>query len=80
MHAHTHTPHARRCTLTKEVVVGISLVLEGESAVADVIEVLEPLKVRHSHTTCIGIQVLNGVGGGEWERGEEWESEGGQNR
>ena len=45
MHAHTHTPHARRCTLTKEVVVGVSLVLEGESAVADVIEVLEPLKV-----------------------------------
>ena len=31
--------------LTKEMSVGVLLILPGESAVADVVEVLEPLKV-----------------------------------
>ena len=46
------------------MVVGVHLILEGESPKTDVVVVLEPLKVRHSHTTCIGIQVLGRVGGG----------------
>ena len=46
------------------MVVGVPLILEGESPITDVVEILEPLKVRHSHTTCIGIQVLGRVGGG----------------
>ena len=44
--------------LTQEVVVGVSLVLEGETSVADVVEVLEPLKVRHCHATSICIEIL----------------------
>ena len=31
---------------------------EGEPAVADVVEVLEPLKVGHSHATSVYVQVL----------------------
>ena len=46
------------------MVVGVHLILEGESPKTDVVEVLEPFKVRHSHTTCIGIQVLGRVRGG----------------
>ena len=40
-----------RRTLTEQVVVGVLLVFEGEPAVADVVQVLEPLEVRHRHTT-----------------------------
>ena len=31
--------------LTKEMAVGVLLILPGESAVADMVEVLEPLKI-----------------------------------
>ena len=33
------------------------LILPGESPIADVVEVLEPLKVGHTHTTSIGKEV-----------------------
>uniref|UniRef100_A0A0E9UCL1 Uncharacterized protein n=1 Tax=Anguilla anguilla TaxID=7936 RepID=A0A0E9UCL1_ANGAN len=44
--------------LTQQVVVGIPLVLEGQAAVADVVQVLQPLKVGHSHTTSVQVHVL----------------------
>lgn len=44
--------------LTEQVVVGVSLVFEGESTITDVIEVLQPLEVRHRHTTGIQVHVL----------------------
>ena len=59
-----YNTHSHCCSLTEEVVVGVPLILEGESPKTEVVEVFEPLKVRHSHTTCIGIQVLGRVGGG----------------
>ena len=46
------------CGLTQQVVVGILLILEGQTTIADMIQVLEPLKVRHSHTTSVHKQVL----------------------
>lgn len=39
------------------MVVGVFLILEGKTTVADVVEVLEPFKVRDCHTTSIDIQV-----------------------
>lgn len=39
------------------MVVGILFVLEMEPTVADMIEVLEPLKERHSHTSSIAVQI-----------------------
>ena len=67
--------HSHHCSLTEKVVVGVPLILEGEPPVTDVVEVLEPFKVRHSHTTCIGIQVLGRVGE---VRGREGGGRGGQ--
>ena len=41
------------------MVIGIFLIFPGEFAIADVVQVLQPLKVRHSHTPSIGKQVGN---------------------
>ena len=43
--------------LTEQVIVGILLILPCEFAVADVVQVLQPLKIGDSDTTSIGIQV-----------------------
>lgn len=40
------------------MVVGVSLIFEGQSAVTDMIQVLQPLKVGDGHTTGIQVQVL----------------------
>ena len=46
------------CTqLTKQVVVGILLILPRQPTIADVVEVLEPLKVRYSHTSSVGKEI-----------------------
>lgn len=39
------------------MVVALPLVLEGQSAVRDVVKVLEPLEERHGHTTSVDVQV-----------------------
>ena len=39
------------------MVVGVLLILPSESPVADVVEVLEPLKVGHGHTSSIGKEI-----------------------
>ncbi len=44
--------------LTKQMVVWVFLVLERESPVADMVEILEPLEVWHRHTASIGIEIL----------------------
>lgn len=44
--------------LTEQVVVGVSLILEGESAVTDMIQIFQPLKVRNCHTPSVQIHVL----------------------
>ena len=41
----------------EKVVVGLALILEGEPAVGDVVQVLEPLKVGHGHTPRIDVHV-----------------------
>lgn len=43
---------------TEQVVVGVSLILKGESTVTDVIQILQPLKVWNCHTTGVQIHVL----------------------
>ena len=45
--------------LTKQVVVGILLILPCEPTVADMIQILEPLKVGDSHTSSISKHVWN---------------------
>lgn len=44
--------------LTEKVVVWVSLIFEGKSSIADMVEILQPLKIRHSHTTSIQVHVL----------------------
>ena len=39
------------------MVVGVSLVFEGQATEADMVEVLEPLEVGHCHTTSVSVQV-----------------------
>ena len=41
----------------QQVVVGVLLVLEGETTVADVVQVLEPLEVGDGDTTGVDVQV-----------------------
>jgi hypothetical protein len=48
-----------RSSLTEEVVVGLALILEVQSSVADMVQVLQPLKVGDSHTTSVHIQIRN---------------------
>lgn len=43
--------------LTEKMVVGLSLVLEEQSSVGDVVEVLQPLKVGDGHTAGVDVQV-----------------------
>ena len=45
------------CSLTKQVVVGILLILPCEPTIADMVEVLEPLKVGDGHTSSVGKEV-----------------------
>lgn len=47
--------------LTQQVVIGVTLILEGESAVTDVVQVLQPLEVRDSHTTSVHVQILRRI-------------------
>ena len=44
--------------LTKQELVGISLIFEGETTITDVVQVFKPFKEGHSHTTSIDIHVL----------------------
>lgn len=44
--------------LTQQVVVGVSLVFEGESPVTDVVQVLQPLEVGNGHTAGVQVHVL----------------------
>ncbi len=61
------------------MVVGVSLVFEGESTVTDVIQILQPLKVRNCHTAGVQIHVLKQgqrtQGNRERTQGEEREGE-----
>ena len=43
---------------TEEVVVWVAFVFESQSAVADVIQVLEPFEIRHGDATSIDEQIL----------------------
>lgn len=44
--------------LTQKMVIGVSLIFEGKSTVTDMIQVLQPLKVRDSYTACIDVKIL----------------------
>lgn len=44
--------------LTEQVVVGVPLIFEGQSSIADMVEILQPLEVRHCHTASIQVHVL----------------------
>lgn len=44
--------------LTQQVVVGVPFVLEGQAAIAHVVEVLEPLEVGDRHTASVQVHVL----------------------
>lgn len=44
--------------LTQQVIVGVSLVFEGESPVTDVVQVLQPLEVGNRHTASVQVHVL----------------------
>ena len=57
----THPRGGRSDGLTEKVEVRISFILEGQSSVADMVQVLQPLKVGHSHTSSVGIEVLHKV-------------------
>lgn len=39
------------------MIIGLSLVFEGQSAVGNMVQVLQPLEVGDSHTTSIDVQV-----------------------
>lgn len=43
--------------LTQQVVIRVTLILEGESSKADMVQVLQPLKVRHCDTTSIDVEI-----------------------
>lgn len=48
---------ASRPVLTEQVVVGLALVLECQTTVRDVVQILEPLEERHGHTTGVDVQI-----------------------
>lgn len=48
--------------LTQQVIVGVSLVFEGESPVTDVVQVLQPLEVGNRHTASVQVHVLTHEG------------------
>ena len=41
----------------KKVIVGLPLILEGEATVRDMVEILQPLKVRHGDTAGVDVHV-----------------------
>lgn len=43
--------------LTEQVVVGLALVLERQTTVRDVVQILEPLEERNGHTTGVDVQI-----------------------
>ena len=45
--------------LTQKVVVWVPLVFECKATITDMVKVLEPFKVRYSHTTGIDIEIWN---------------------
>lgn len=47
--------------LTEQVVVGVPLILEGQSPIADVVQILQPLEIRHGHTAGVQVHVLQGA-------------------
>jgi hypothetical protein len=49
----------RERKLTQQMIIRIFLIFPCEFAIADVIEVLEPLKVGHGHTPSIRIEIRN---------------------
>jgi len=44
-------------TLTQQQVVSVTRILEHESTKADVLEIFQPLKVRHGHTAGVDVDV-----------------------
>jgi len=40
------------------MIVGILLILKRETPVTDVVQILEPLKVGHGHTSSIDVEIL----------------------
>lgn len=44
-------------SLTEKMVVGLALILERQATVRDVVQVLEPFKERHCHTTGVDVQI-----------------------
>lgn len=48
-----------RGKLTKKVIVGFTLILEGQSTIGDVVQVLQPFEEGYSHTTSVDVQVRN---------------------
>lgn len=46
-------------SLTQQMVVGLALILERQTAVRDVVQVLQPLEERHRHTTGVNVQIGN---------------------
>lgn len=41
------------------MVVGLALVLERQTTVRDVVQILEPLEERNGHTTGVDVQIRN---------------------
>ena len=41
----------------QQVIVGLTLILEGEAAIRDMVKVLEPLKVGDGDTPCIDVHI-----------------------
>lgn len=49
----------RGLVLTKQVVVWVPLIFESQSSIADMVQILQPLKIRHSYTSSIQVHVLH---------------------
>lgn len=49
------------CVLTQQVVVGVPLILESQSSVADMVQVLQPLKVGDGDAAGIQVHILQGA-------------------
>lgn len=43
---------------TEQVVVGVSLILEGESTVTDMVQIFQPFKVGDGYTASVQVHVL----------------------
>lgn len=40
------------------MVVGVPLIFKGQPSIADVVEILQPLEIRHRHTASVQVHVL----------------------